>query len=235
VGARGPGGTVVTLATRGTAPAPVETLVVVERGGERIEAAAPAGAGASPTLGPVYFRPDGIAVAVTLTPRGPAAGSAAQRVIMVDLTYLECALSSEAIRPALDHAAPGVTTLAAPQRTAGRRLREAVRLGDGTTVRFDTGGCAHIGWVFEYDVDARVLGPSGAARLEAAARLLERTPVRDDRARDLARAVRRRLAAGAPALAPHYDLPCGDAACAVDVEPAGPGRARLSASYDFAL
>jgi hypothetical protein len=143
----------------------------------------------------------------------------------------DCALDLASIESKLIHDAPGVKTVAAP-RVENRHLSESVRLADGVTVTFSIGGCAHFAYQFDYELPSGAPGGSVAERLEAIAKLLERTPARDDMAADLARKVRAKLAAGVgaePSDGP-WPLDCGDAVCAVELKPSG-----VRVGYDFPL
>ena len=146
-----------------------------------------------------------------------------------------CTLEVEAIRGQLDHTTHGVTTVAEPTRV-DRQLAEAIRLSDGTLVRFVTGGCVHYGFSFTYtgvELDDQRFA-SAAARAKT---LLGRTPVRDDAESNL------QLLIGALD-SPHDTLGavgetylgCGDAICRLLVVPDGSdGSVRLTVSYDFPL
>lgn len=146
-----------------------------------------------------------------------------------------CILGLEAIRGQLDHTAEGVTTLADPARVE-RQLTEAIRLGDGTVVKFQIGGCVHYGFSFTYPaVELADQGfPSASTR---AGELLRRTPVREDAAANVELLLR--------ALASPHDTPagpgetylgCGDAVCSLLVTPdEQSGTVTLTVSYDFPL
>jgi hypothetical protein len=142
----------------------------------------------------------------------------------------DCALDLAALESKLIHDAPGVKSVAAP-RVENRHLTETVRLADGVTVTFSIGGCAHFAYLFDYDLPSALSG-SVADRLEATAKLLERTPARDGMAVDLAKKVRAKLAAGVgaePSDGP-WSLDCGDAVCEVALKPSG-----VQVGYDFPL
>ena len=147
----------------------------------------------------------------------------------------DCILGLEAIRGQLDHAAEGVTTLEKPVRIE-RGLAESVRLGDGTVVKFETGGCVHYGFSFAYPGVKLVESDFPAASARARA-LLERTPVLEDARGNVSLLI---TALGSPQDTPagpgETYLGCGDAVCTLRVAPdEGADTVTLTVSYDFPL
>jgi hypothetical protein len=147
----------------------------------------------------------------------------------------DCTLQLEAITSKLGHAAPGVRTLEAPARV-DRKLTEAIELADGTRVDFSLGGCAHYAWELIYLIPASAVGVAADQRLDYVAALLERTPIADGLAVQMAQWIRGRPRPVTDPAGP-WSIPCGDAVCEVEVKTAIGARThlRIKVRYDFPL
>jgi hypothetical protein len=144
----------------------------------------------------------------------------------------DCTMNPKGLVSILDSASPAIKQYLGTKKDSSS-IRESARLKDGVGVTFVNGGCDHLAYSLTFENFPRPKTMDKAGWLALALGLLRETPAKPPaiEKKTLLDALTRGKGSSDALEGGILNLPCGDAACALDIRDKG----KLTVGYDFAL